>query len=249
MPADAPSIYLATPCYGGEVTIEYMKSVMALQAACDARGVTLHIELHGGDSLIPRARGTLATRFLHSGCSHLFFCDADIGFAAEAVFRLLDAGKPLIGGIYPLKRREWDKVGKAARAGAADLQAASLGFVIRFIPNARNEVEVEDGLAQVAYVGTGFMMVAREVVERLAAAHPELRVKMGDMSSEEEVHMLFETMVEPETREYLSEDYAFCRRWRDLGGEVWADLTPVLAHVGRATYVGSLIAALGGGAD
>ena len=28
---DAPSIFLATPCYGGEVTIEYMKSVMALQ--------------------------------------------------------------------------------------------------------------------------------------------------------------------------------------------------------------------------
>ncbi|MFC3080108.1 hypothetical protein ACFODL_18555 [Phenylobacterium terrae] len=246
MPADAPSIFLATPCYGGEVTIEYMKSVMALQAACDARGIRLHVELHGGDSLIPRARGTLATRFLASGYSHLFFCDADIGFAPEAVFRLLDAGKDLIGGIYPLKRTEWEKVRKAALAGAADLQTASLGFVVRFIPNARNEVEVEDGLARVAYVGTGFMMVARQVVERLAAAHPELKVRMGDMSSAEETHMLFETMVEPETREYLSEDYAFCRRWRDLGGEVWADLSPVLVHVGRASYAGSLLSALGG---
>lgn len=244
MTAPTPSLFLATPCYGGEVTIEYMKSVMALQAACDARGVRLHVELHGGDSLIPRARGALATRFLASGYSHLFFCDADIGFAPEAVFRLLDAGKDLIGGIYPLKRTDWDKVRKAAQAGAADLQAASLGFVIRFLPNARNEVAVEDGLARVAYVGTGFMLVARTVVEQLAAAHPELKVRMGDMSSAEEVHMLFETMVEPETREYLSEDYAFCRRWRDLGGEVWADLTPVLAHVGRTTYAGSLLAAL-----
>ncbi|HEY9219022.1 MAG TPA: hypothetical protein VIO94_13300 [Phenylobacterium sp.] len=244
MPDAAPSIYLATPCYGGEVTIDYMRSVMDLKAACEARGVRLHIELHGGDSLIPRARGTLATRFMASNYSHLFFCDADMGFRPESVFRLLESGKPLIAGVCPLKRIDWDKARKAALAGVQDLQKASVGYVLRFLPNPQNQVEVTDGYARVAYVGTGFMMIAREVVEAVAAAHPNLKVKMGDMSSAEEVWMLFETMVEPETREYLSEDYAFCRRWRDLGGEVWADVTPTITHVGRAAYTGSLIEAL-----
>ena len=48
-------------------------------------------------------------------------------------------------------------------------------------------------------------------------------------------------MIEPETGHYLSEDYAFCRRWRDLGGEVWADVEARLTHVGHAAYAGSLM--------
>jgi hypothetical protein len=51
-------------------------------------------------------------------------------------------------------------------------------------------------------------------------------------------------MIEPETGQYLSEDYAFCRRWRDLGGEIWADTEAPLTHVGAAAYSGSLMQAL-----
>ncbi|MET0294408.1 MAG: hypothetical protein ABW042_05270 [Phenylobacterium sp.] len=237
----APSLFLATPCYGGEVTIDYMRSVMDLKAACDARGVALHIELHGGDSLIPRARGGLATTFLKRSESHLFFCDADIGFRPEHVFRLLDSGKDLVAGVCPLKDLDWERARRAALAGEADLKASATRFVLRFLPNPNNEVEVHDGFARVSYAGTGFLMIARRVVEAVANAHPELVAKMGDMSSSQSVHMLFETMIEPETGEYLSEDYAFCRRWRDLGGEIWADITPRLTHVGRATYSGALL--------
>jgi hypothetical protein len=56
--------------------------------------------------------------------------------------------------------------------------------------------------------------------------------------------MVFETMIEPETGQYLSEDYAFCRRWRDLGGEIWADMEERLTHAGTAFYTGSLMEAL-----
>ena len=54
---------------------------------------------------------------------------------------------------------------------------------------------MDDGFARVAYVGTGFMMIARRVVEAVAAAHPELKARMRDMSSQAETYMLFETML------------------------------------------------------
>ena len=69
---------------------------------------------------------------------------------------------------------------------------------------------------------------------------------MADTMANEAV-MVFDTMVEPETGQYLSEDYAFCRRWRDLGGEIWADFEARLTHVGHAAYTGSLMQALQAG--
>ena len=242
----AARIWLAAPCYGGMANIAFMRSVLDLQAACQQRGFGLHVELMGGDALITRARSRLAAQFLTSDATHLFFVDADIGFRPETVFRLLAADREVCGGVYPLKRVEWDKARKAALAGAADLEAASLGYVVRFIPTPDNSVEVNDGFARVAYVGTGFMMLKREAVERVVAAHPELAAKMGDMADRAaaECVMIFETMIEPETGQYLSEDYAFCRRWRDLGGEIWADMESRLTHVGHTAYSGSLVQAM-----
>ena len=240
----APSIFLATPCYGGLATIAFMGSVLALQRECMTRKVGLQVELGGGDALISRARGVMAAKFLeHTGHSHLLFVDADIGFKPQSVFRLLDAGKDIVGGVYPTKRIDWAKARRAIETGAKDVPAAALAYVVRFLPNAAQEVEVDqNGFAAVAYVGTGFMLIARPALQRLADAHPELRARHGDMAGAmvPEATMVFDTLIEPETGQYLSEDYAFCRRWRDLGGEIFADFETRLTHVGHAAYEGSL---------
>ncbi len=242
--AQAASIFLATPCYGGLAHIHFMRSVLDLQAACAARGVGLTVELGGGDALITRARAAMADKFLKSGASHLLFVDADIGFKPEQVFRLLDADRDLVGGVYPIKSIDWTKVRQAAADGKRDLMAASVGYVVRFIPTPDSRVEVDDdGFGPVAYIGTGFMLIKRAVVEQVAAAHPELKARLGDTSGGGTSHatMNFETFIEAETGEHLSEDYAFCRRWRDLGGQVFADFQTRLTHVGHAAYAGSLM--------
>lgn len=240
----AASIFLATPCYGGMASINYMRSVLDLQAACAERGVGLQVELGGGDALITRARSIMAARFLdQTQHTHLLFVDADIGFRPENVFRLLAHDADIVGGVYPIKRIDWDKARAAAQAGLKDLQAASIGYVVRFIPSPTNTVELDDdGFGPVAYVGTGFMLIKRQAMARICAAHPELRAKQGDMggAAADEAVMVFETMIEPETGEYLSEDYAFCRRWRDLGGVIKADFHSRFTHVGHAAYSGSL---------
>lgn len=247
-----PFIYLATPCYGGMLNLLFMRSVLDLQAACQARDIGLHVELMGGEALITRGRSRLAAQFLaHGRATHLFFCDADIGFRPEDVLRLLKADKEVVGGVYPLKHVNWEKARAAAKAGVQDLQAAAIGYVVRFLPSPTNSIDVgDDGFAQVAYVGTGFLMLKRTAVQKVVDAHPELTALMGDMGPDgmaAKSVMIFETLIEPETGQYLSEDYAFCRRWRDLGGEIWADVEARLQHVGHTAYVGSLLDALKAG--
>lgn len=241
------SIYLATPCYGGQCYISFMKGVLELQRACAERGIGLHVDLGGGDALITRARAVMAAKFLQSDATHLLFIDADIGFSAEQVFRLIGADRDLIGGVCPLKRIDWDKARQAALAGLKDLQAASVGYVVRFIPSETNSVELDDnGFGPVAYVGCGVMMVKRHVVQAVVDAHPQLVAKMRDLAGGDVglTPMIFDTMIEPETGELLSEDYAFCRRWRDLGGQIHADFHSRFTHSGHTTYSGSLIDAV-----
>jgi hypothetical protein len=245
MPAP-PHIFLATPCYGGQLSIYFLRAVLALQCACEARGVGLTVELLDNDALITRARARLARRFLrHSDATHLLFVDADIGFAPDNALRLLDAGRQVAGGVYPLKHLDWAKARAAAKADAADIMAKSVGYVIRFIPTPDSSVEVEDGFAKAAYVGTGFLMIARPALEQVRAAHPELSADLGELEpGAERTAMIFDTLIEPETGQHLSEDYAFCRRWRDLGGDIWADMASRLTHVGHAAYAGSLVEAM-----
>jgi hypothetical protein len=51
---------------------------------------------------------------------------------------------------------------------------------------------------------------------------------------------LFESMIDPASGTYLSEDFAFCKRWTDLGGEIWADLDSRLDHVGPSVFHGDV---------
>jgi hypothetical protein len=236
----APFLYLATPCYGGMVNIYFLRAVLALQGACEARGIGLHVELLSNDNQICRARARLAARFLaHPQATHLFFVDADIGFAPENAFRLLDSGLDVAGGV------DWEKVRAAALAAQSDLLAKSVGYVIRFLPTPDHSVIVEDGFAKAAYVGTGFLLIARAALERVCAAHPELTADLSQVDAGlTRAAMVFDTMIEAETGQHLSEDYAFCRRWRDLGGEIWADMESRLTHVGHAAYSGSLVEAM-----
>jgi hypothetical protein len=38
----------------------------------------------------------------------------------------------------------------------------------------------------------------------------------------------------------LSEDYTFCRRWQQIGGDIWLDPRVALNHVGHYTFRGNV---------
>jgi hypothetical protein len=52
------------------------------------------------------------------------------------------------------------------------------------------------------------------------------------------------TPLDPDSGRYLSEDYAFCRRWRDIGGKLWVDLKCKLMHLEQHNFRGDLAESL-----
>ncbi len=234
-------IVLATPCFGGLVHQDYMLSVCALQQASGADTFGLQIELLGGDALIARARSVLVARFLDTpGATHLLFVDADIGFAPEQVLRLLEADKDFAAGFYPLKAIDWEALPRRVVAGEP-LRSAGLSYVGTLCDGDARRIDGDFATAN--YAGTGFQLIKRGVFDTMIAAHPELRfssthAQPGGVPKSENLYALFDSMIDPDTGAYLSEDFAFCRRWRALGGDIWLDRESRLTHVGADRFRG-----------
>ena len=236
-----PFIVLATPCYGGLVTQHYMTSVLKLTQHAARSGLDLDVMLLGGDALISRARSLLVAYMLDNPqATHLLFIDADIAFEVDQVLRLMRFDKDFVAGFYPVKQIDWPQVPRRALEGEP-LSSAGLTYVGTLCQG--DALKVEDGFATAVYAGTGFQLIRREVFERMMAAYPELRFrKAHELTSRvppsDKLFALFDCLIEPDTGVYLSEDYAFCRRWQGIGGEIWLDTRSRLTHSGPQSFVG-----------
>ena len=237
-------LVVATPCFGGQLSSIYVKSIFRLQAALRAKSnVEMKVLLRDGDALITRARANLMTQFLDdASTTHFLFIDADIGFEPEQVFRLIECGADMVAGVYPIKRVNWDKAKRVLEANRPNLKAASLDYVLEI--DDPDHVVVANGFTRVRYAGTGFLMIRRHVLERMCKHYASLqffREHSNDaLAGSPNRFALFECMIDPATGTYLSEDFAFCKRWTDIGGEIWADLQSRLDHVGPTVFHGEI---------
>jgi hypothetical protein len=245
-PAAAPTginLVIATPSFGGQVSVHYAKSVFKLQKLLRSyRGVNLKILFKDGDALITRARASLVSQFLDdASATHLLFVDADIGFAPEQVVRLIQCGAELCAAVYPVKLIDWDKVKTSIETARSNPAAAALKYVVEV--DDPNAVIEKGGFVKVRYAGTGFLMIRRGALERMCAHYPQLRYRrdhsLEAATESDNRFALFESMITADGT-YLSEDFAFCQRWADMGGEIWADLDSKLSHVGSMAFCGDL---------
>jgi hypothetical protein len=90
-------------------------------------------------------------------------------------------------------------------------------------------------------------MIRRQALEAMIEHYPELRYahehKAADpLEGSRWRSALFNCMIDQATGFYLSEDYSFCRRWTDMGGEIWVDYKSRLDHVGVTIYRGDMAA-------
>lgn len=246
-------ILVGTPCYAGLATVDYVNSFLRSQNALRQYNIELDSCFLMNESLIPRGRNTIVAKFLaNPSFTHLMFIDADISWDPIHIYRLIQHNKDVVGGIYPKKNYEFNKLDKLDNilnaynnsnygvSKLAYIKANLLGYVVNFNEN----TTIKNGLLDVDYIGTGFMMIKRDTLVKMCNAYPldKYRDDIGMLNTDEENRWLYSLFTcEIVDGRYLSEDYYFCKRWIDLGGKVFADITINLSHVGTHKFEGNIL--------
>lgn len=221
-------LFVGTPCYGGMMCLEYTSSLLALKEACLKNNLELTCMFLGNESLIQRGRNTIANAFLKTNASHLMFIDADQKFVANDIAKMLKTDKGIIGGAVPMKGINWDRVREGAEAGHNRLDLLTGIFNVNELPG--HQMLDANVPFQVKHVGTGFMLIARHVFDRL-------KPHVGWYMKDGEKHYDF-FKVQNVNNELLSEDYNFCHLYRQHGGTVWLAPWCQLGHFGAHCFNG-----------
>jgi len=233
-------LFLSTPCYGGQCLEKYATSVIKLQIELIKEGIQLMLDTTENESLVHRARNVAVGRFLQKTDADVFmFIDADVEFTADAVVRLVKSPHDVSVAVYPKKVVMWDQVKKAIEQGdERNMAMLSSSLVANIGAHKRT---VEDGFVELLDGPTGFMAIKRGAFEKLEEKFPQLNCKNDHQNRDfDDYCAVFDCMIDPESRRYLSEDYAFCRRWQQCDGKIYADINTTLGHVGNLPFSGCL---------
>lgn len=240
-------IFIATPMYGGMCCGMYMKSSLDLQTIFQQYGIPARFSFIFNESLITRARNYLVDEFLRTDFTHLLFLDADIHFNAQDIVAMLALDKDIIGAPYPKKALNWGNIALAARnhpnLDPKELEAVVGDYVFNVVKGTE-KFQVSEPL-EVMEIGTGYMLIKREVFAKWAAAYPEKKyrpdhVGQANFDGSRYIHAYFDTEIDKDSERYLSEDYAFCQWARKIGIQIWLCPWVQTQHVGTYAFTGNM---------
>lgn len=258
-----PSLIILTPCYGGQCFVNYVTCLMNTFNLFNRLNIPIHVEFCKNDSLVSRARNNLIAKAMaHENATHFLFIDSDITWNPYDVLKLLISNKELVGGVYPIKNYDWNKLANEEKniigewlkhkretpldkimGDAEYIQARLLRYNINYMSNT---LTVHNNLTQVRHLATGFMMIKRDVIHKMSQAFPSTKYvdDVGFLTNEENKYAfaLFDCGVEE--GHYLSEDWMFCSRWEKMGGETFVDISIKLIHSGMQDYKGAYVASI-----
>ena len=212
-------ILIATPCFGGQIYVGYLTNIIKLERLCKEKNILIEYEFIYNESLIPRARNSLVHTFMKSDCTHLLFIDADIEFEVEDIIKLIESDKDVIGGLYPKKTINWTNIStvinnnKTVEFNPQILQNAGKELVTILLQD--KDINTTDDIIETRYTGTGILLIKRKVFEEMQFAFPNDTYECVDTK----FFRYFDTEVKYGV--YLSEDYWFCDRWRQISGKIY----------------------------
>ena len=209
-------LFLATPMYAGQCFGTYARSVCELVTTFTQRELPLQLYSLFNESLITRARAYACDEFLRSDATHLLFIDSDIGFAAQDIICMMslmrESQYDILGLPYPKKCISWEKIKHAVDKGFADKNPQQLDqfigdFVMNPLPGTQSFSVLEP--AEMLEVGTGTMMIRRDVLLDYQKAYPEYMFKPDHIRTEHfdgsrEICMFFQAEID---RPFLEKPY------------------------------------------
>lgn len=212
-------IHFCTPCYGGNIMEACFSSYLRFTMMAMRYNIPFSVDTMVNESLVCRARNNLVAKFLaNKSATHLMFVDADICWQPEDLLRMILHDKGVVCGAYPMKQEP-----------------------VKYVLNVLKGAKHAHPLYEVSTSGTGFMLIKREIIEGLIEKLPETKYRDSlNLGEQFEPHMyaLFDTVID-ENGHYLSEDWTFCKRVREvLGKPIWVDSEVKLDHIGTHRFKG-----------
>ncbi len=223
-----PYVMLATPAYNPP-PLEFINIREHVARDLQTHAIACTTITSPGDSLVMRGRHALMAEFLKSDCTHLLFWDVDIEPKDPSIVRqMLATGHDIVGGACPFRS-----------------EGGGVVCNIRQVDKDRQRIDTDDfQCVEVSEVGTGFLLMSRKAIVKMCEAYPELQYFSDTPNSYgEPMWSLFDTVIVD--RRFLSEDYFFCKLWRELGGTVHVYVPFEARHWGRKGFEASFIAAMG----
>lgn len=266
-------LYILTPCYASVCHVNYVNSLIETKEVLKKYGIETTVVFGKNDSLISRIRNNLVAKAMNDHkMTHIMFIDNDIAWNPLDILKLLISDKNLVGGAYPIKAYKWNNLlQKTDEPNGSDKAYPSIiqkwveeknnsrfKNMITDIDMIRNnlvqyninyldpELKIENNLARVKHLATGFMMFKRNVVEKMSMAFPSTKYEDNTFflkpHENKFAYALFDCGVED--GQYSSEDWMFCNRWRKMGGSIWIDVSIDLTHAGVEEYKGSFLSTI-----
>lgn len=205
-------VIIACPCLQ-QITAFTTGSLYATGQLLTASGIASHLTWLSMSDII-ESRNTILTKFYDAfpTASHLLFVDSDMNFTPGLIKKMFDFDKDVAGVLYC--RRE---------------------FPVSLIGEKSEDHVVKDGFMKMNGVGAGVLLIKRSIVKTIIEAMPDLVEPAEPVVSEKtgikRSIRAFDKMRNPKGT-LLSEDFSFCERVRQVGGEVWANIDEQIGHVG-----------------
>lgn len=210
-PAEGRKVLLAIPTYDNPDVSLTFALARSREALAQAGIVSGLLILHG-NCHVDDGRNSIVRDFLESDCTDLVFLDADVTWEPRGLVALCERDEDIVGGVYPYRREGSDNMPVRLMDGG----------------------EVRDGLREVEGLPTGFMKIRRHVLEKMAAAAPWYWDKIY------KTHLVFNRSQPDETHTRWGGDLDFCKRWREMGGKLYALDEVRLGHVAKVIIYDSL---------
>ena len=247
-------LMVCTPMYGGMANGLFTKSCLDLQNLFTRYGIDLKFSFLFNESLVNRSRNYLADEFMRSDSTHLMFIDADIHFDAKDILAMLALDVPVVAGVYPKKTISWSNI-KDAILKNPDIDPNQLDQLIgSFVFNVKQGTKQFNTteLVEVSEVGTGFLLIKREVFEKMDEVYSELlyfpdHVGSQHFGGDKKIMEYFPVMVDrPDnilggtSLRLLSEDFTWSRLVSKLGIPLYIAPFVKLSHCGTYEFKGNI---------
>ena len=211
-------VMVAIPAYTGTIHLGTMRSLFTDLLALQARGDQWTVQDECGNGLIAHARALIVAQFLKSECDVLVFVDSDVCWQAGALLKLIDYPVDMVAGLYPQRRDP-------------------INFCLNWTAQGELWADPETGLLESNGVPAGFMKLSRTQLEAMVEQYTDTEFYCENAPGQKAWHLFGDYRI---GKHLMGEDYAFCRRWRDMGGRIWVDPEIEMGHVGFKTFPGHL---------